>query len=336
MDRRSMCVDYLKGISIFGVVMFHFLAIYLDVPSFIKTASNFGGGGVHVFLICSGFGLALSYHKKMVPWHVFMKKRFFKIYVPYIFIVLVSFFLPYMYMGTDRFKALLSHVFLYKMFIPRYEESFGTQFWFISTIIQFYIVFILIMKFKKRVNKKAFFMISCMISLLWAFATAVLNVYDIRIWNSFFLQYLWEFNLGILLADQFIEKGDLEAETMPVVKLLIVFVLSFAVFVWMAMKGGIYRCFNDVFSVFAFISISLILYKSSFFRKFFLSVHTISYELYLVHILVFSSCFLVWKNTVNNYIIGLMAIILLVFAALILKKGIIFLISNRTISRMNR
>lgn len=41
----------------------------------------------------------------------------------------------------SRMGALFSHIFLYKMFVSDYEMSFGGQLWFISTIIQFYIVF---------------------------------------------------------------------------------------------------------------------------------------------------------------------------------------------------
>ena len=38
------------------------------------------------------------------------------------------------------------------MFIPKYEESFGIQFWFISTIIQFYLLFIPMCKLKEKIG----------------------------------------------------------------------------------------------------------------------------------------------------------------------------------------
>ena len=40
-----------------------------------------------------------------------------------------------------------------------------------------------------------------LISLLWGMLTVLLKTNDMRIWNSFFLQYLWEFILGMKLAE---------------------------------------------------------------------------------------------------------------------------------------
>ena len=76
----------------------------LDKSHFIT-----GGSGVHVFLLCSGFGLYYSYLKKNVNSTQFIKRRFLKIYIPYIIVVLVSAMIPFMYDRSDRIIALLSH-----------------------------------------------------------------------------------------------------------------------------------------------------------------------------------------------------------------------------------
>ena len=105
----------------------HLIQNYLkDTPGIIKTASSVGGTGVHVFFFASGCGLYLSYLRHPMGFVQFIKRRFGKIYLPYIIIVLISACLPWMYSGNDRLMALLSHVFLFKMFVPRYESSFGT------------------------------------------------------------------------------------------------------------------------------------------------------------------------------------------------------------------
>lgn len=44
---------------------------------------------------------------------------------------------------------LLGNLFLFKMFVPELESSMGGQMWFISTIIQFYIAWPLIVKLIK-------------------------------------------------------------------------------------------------------------------------------------------------------------------------------------------
>ena len=50
--------------------------------------------------------------------------------------------------------------------------------------------------------------ISLLISLVWATVTTYLGIDDERIWNSFFLQYLWEFVLGMWLAKIYFEHPE--------------------------------------------------------------------------------------------------------------------------------
>ena len=90
----------------------------------------------------------------------------------------------------NRIQAFLSHLFLYKMFIPEYESSFGNQFWFISTLIQLYIVFIPLCNIKRKLEKK-FFVITFSSSVAWWIFTGTTGLCNERIWGSFFLQYLW-------------------------------------------------------------------------------------------------------------------------------------------------
>lgn len=139
---KNKLVDYAKGFSILAIVLYHLVLFYLKMPNIVKLASNFGGAGVHIFLICSGFGLYYSHLKHPLKFWSFISKRFKKIYIPYIIVILFSFFVPTMYLGKNRLLALLSHVLLFKMFIPMFEESFGVQMWFVSTIIQFYLMFL--------------------------------------------------------------------------------------------------------------------------------------------------------------------------------------------------
>ena len=202
--KRVELVDYLKGFSIFTISLMH-LMFYMDsIPSLIITLSAIGGTGVHVFFLCSGFGLYTSYLHHKIEYIEFLKKRLFKIYVPYIVIILVSFLLPWMYSGNDKVTALLSHVFLFKMFIPQYEESFGAQFWFVSTIFQLYLLFIPMCLLKKSFNNNKLFSIFFMsVSVLWWIFCYFADIGHIRIWGSFCLQYIWEFSLGFVLADAF-------------------------------------------------------------------------------------------------------------------------------------
>lgn len=310
MDKyRWDLIDYLKGISITGVVLFHLISLYLDVPSILKTASYFGGAGVHIFIICSGFGLSLSNHIKPVGWSHFMRKRFLKIYIPYTIIIFISFLTPYMYTNDNRVFALLSHILLFKMFIPKYEDSFGGQFWYISTIFQFYIVFNLLIFLKKRFGVKIFLLFACSCSLAWAIFISITGLYRERIWNSFFLQYLWEFALGIFIADLYIERGKEYFHRIRIWQVLCVTIVSIIVFITMALKGGALKNFNDLFSVLSFGGICYILYNFISFKKIFCWISKFSYELYLTHIITFTSCFHFLSNKLPNLLVGLLALL---------------------------
>ena len=201
---RIQAVDYLKGFSIFTIVLMHLVQSLPAMPQMVQKVFSLGGTGVHVFFLCSGIGLYFSYLKKKTTFPLFIKKRLLKIYIPYIIIVVISFLLPWMYDRNDRFAALLSHIFLFKMFVPQYEESFGIQLWFISTIIQMYLVFIPMCVMKEKLkNDKLFFGIFMAISVLWWLFCYFTHITNVRIWSSFCLQNIWEFALGFVIAGQF-------------------------------------------------------------------------------------------------------------------------------------
>lgn len=54
--KRLYRIEFLRGFLIFTVVMAH-LIIGNGLPKIIDAAASFGGAGVHVFLLVSGFGL---------------------------------------------------------------------------------------------------------------------------------------------------------------------------------------------------------------------------------------------------------------------------------------
>lgn len=67
--------------------------------------------------ICSGFGLYLSYLNKPLTYSQFLKRRFLKVYLPYIIIILVSALIPFYNTSSDKLLQILSHIFLFKMFL---------------------------------------------------------------------------------------------------------------------------------------------------------------------------------------------------------------------------
>ena len=67
------------------------------------------------------------------------------------------------------------------MFFNDLENSFGGQMWFVSTIIQFYLIWPFLLKL---FNKSIGVIYALLISMLWATIVAMLGKSDVRVWNS--------------------------------------------------------------------------------------------------------------------------------------------------------
>lgn len=180
MKQRLEIIDFLRGFSIFTIVLMHLLQSYPINPLFMK-ASSFGGAGVHIFILCSGFGLCLSYLNKPLTYSQFIKRRFTKVYLPYLIVVLVSAMIPFYDTSPNKILQVLSHLFFQDVFNDL-ESSLGGQMWFISTLFQFYIVWFWVLKLFNRPKGVIY---ALLVSLAWATIVAVLGKNEIRVWNSF-------------------------------------------------------------------------------------------------------------------------------------------------------
>lgn len=318
MERKIDLVDYLKGYSIFTIILFHLIQLFnfYNWPNIIRLASNLGGAGVHVFFVCSGFGLYLSYMKKPITYKKFIKKRFLKIYTPYIIVVLLSSCLPIMYSGSDRMIATLSHVFLFKMFVPMYEESFGTHLWFISTIIQFYLIFYVLIWIKNRLGNKKYMVLAIFISLAYGLIVSLLKNSDVRTWNSFFIQYLWEFALGMIFADYYYKKPSVFKKP-NLVWLFILSTMGLVITGITGYLGGVYKIFNDYTSLLGYGGLSVFIYflNIKVINKFFIWINKFSYEWYLVHILIFTCMAFLLQNFTPSIIVFIMVFITSMYSA---------------------
>lgn len=283
MTKKLDIVDFLRGFSITTIVLMHLLQSY-NLPGFLMKATSFGGAGVHVFILCSGFGLYLSHLNKPLGYKDFLKRRFGRIYWPMAVVCIVT-ALWMIYQGRDVLMPLLGNLFLFKMFVPELESSMGGQMWFISTIIQFYIAYPLIIRL---IHKSGGVKTAFVISVLWASIVGLLGYGEERIWNSFFLQYLWEFCLGMKFAEIYVRNP--ERLNIPKWKYLIpICILGMSLTSIMGWLGFPWKLYNDIPSLFGYTSLALMVYKVGInsVNRFFSYTNRFSYEWYLVHILVF-------------------------------------------------
>ena len=321
--------NFLKGFSIFTIALMHLLML-CHFSGALGRAIWFGGAGVHVFILCSGFGLRLSSLNKPLSYGNFLKRRFTKVFYPYVIMVFVwSLWIFF----TERSFPLIevsSHVFLWKMFSTEYHTSLCYPYWFISTIIQFYIAWPIIVKL---MSYRYGLLISLVISLLWSSIVGYLGCENMRPWGSCFLQYLWEFCLGIFLATKYRSSCGKNGWT----KLLFVenykwslcvlgAALGCGVMFAMTKYGGILKLYNDIPSLLGYVSCALIVCKigKTLVTRFFCWINSFAYELYLVHSLIYAVVYYYLKNVLPLYgvllVCFVMAFVAAILYSLFLKK----------------
>lgn len=300
--QRLLIVDYLKGFSIFTISLMHLLMKPIH-SGILLNGILFGGAGVHVFILCSGFGLYLSYCKKPLKFIDFLKRRFSKVWIPYAIAVIFWGIWLQMTAGNFPIKEVTSHLLLYKMFSTELDTSLCYPYWFISTIIQFYLFWPILVKiFKMKWGGCAMLIIS----LSWSTIVGGIGLEEERPWGSFFLQYLWEFGLGMWIAERIHEGKSkmVDVRKMKWLWLLLGAVGGMGLSAIMAWNGGWLKLYNDIPSLLGYLSVALLIYKFDirWFNRFFEWANGFSYELYLIHSLVFAVIAYSLKGNVPLYL----------------------------------
>lgn len=294
MTKKLELIDFLRGFAIFTIAMMHL--VQGSLTGALNKAAAFGGAGVHVFILVSGFGLYLSYLRKPLGYGEFLKKRFGKVYWPYAIAVISWMLWILVSRGTLMWQEVLSHLLLYKMFIHDLDVSFCYPYWFISTIIQFYLCWPLIVRVARVGGGNSSvsgygLLISGLISLSWATVVGLLGYEEFRPWGSCFLQYLWEFVLGMYLAEKYARQPEqFDISQVKWIWILLCAVVGIGLTGFMGWKGGILKLYNDIPSLMGYLSCLLIVYKLGvkYINKFFIWSSGFGYELYLAHSLVYS------------------------------------------------
>lgn len=276
-------VDFAKGFSILAIVIMHYFT-KIDLPSIVRMAFDFGGSGIHLFFMVSGFTLFVSSYENFIQ---FYKKRFLSIIVPYYIAVSLYFFFSLILPGqkTISFYELAGHFLLFKMFDNSIFFSVAFEFWFISTIIQFYILFPLLKRLYLKFGNY-FVIFSVVLSLIYMFSVSYYPQMHKPVLQHLFIRYLWEFIAGFYLMDIFKRKGREFWRVKPIYLLLVFFVSSALVVAGKVYENSLLVPIDDIFNCFAFISFTILVYillsgiKISFL---FVFIGSYSFYLYLIH-----------------------------------------------------
>ena len=201
---------------------FEIISVY---PEYIiqLTISLFGHYGVQIFLFLSAYGLYIKYEKNKLNYLKFIKERIFKLYPAF----LVAIFLWLIYIGLISGKGILplflesSESILYKIlgvsnFIEGELYSLNGPWWFISLILQFYIIFPILLKIDHKYSKYGLLILS-ICSLIIA---SLINL-NIPITGTI-LVHVPEVSLGIYMA----RKGTIKINNYTLFIIFTIFILS--------------------------------------------------------------------------------------------------------------
>jgi peptidoglycan/LPS O-acetylase OafA/YrhL len=299
MHKKIDFISFSRGVAISSIIIMHYLRP-IQMPGIVTKALIFCGAGVHLFFFISGFTLTLSENVSIIN---FFKKRFIQILIPYYIVVTAVFIIEQFYRisSSDTLYAYLGHLFLFRMFDNRIYFSFGYEFWFIATLIQLYLAFPFLQKLLNKTGPTAFLGFSCIVSALWWMFLIFKGFSEVPVLSQFFLQYLWEFALGMYFSIQYKNKGFSFWEKNLFFVIILAFLGIVADLLFISKGGSIGKIINDVPAFIGYTSVVIITYAFfkrvlSWFNTFFITVGTYSYSLYLVHGVLLSILLTIWNR----------------------------------------
>jgi peptidoglycan/LPS O-acetylase OafA/YrhL len=158
--RRIEFLDEWRGIAVLAVFVYHCLGISFNsfhpkwhgwLPDFASSKSflllfpaSWGGSGVAIFFVISGFCIHLSFKQR--PNHRdFFRARFFRIYPPYLIAMLFyGMLFPVTRLqlhSAAGMRQLVSHIFLAHNFYGGWTYAISPSFWSIAVEAQLYLLY---------------------------------------------------------------------------------------------------------------------------------------------------------------------------------------------------
>lgn len=234
-------IDALKAFAILGILLNHFVESFRSYPWFSNPSSTWpdlatrmanifpqegslpfrfvqffgwlGDMGPGVFILLSGFTLTLSALRKPTGLISFYRKRLLRIYPLYMIIHALVLALAVLIFKWDidpfSVKTILSFLGL------RFNESLfffiNPSWWFIWLIIQFYLVFPLLLRFLQKKGILVFGIITLLITLISRYI-GISGIYqgEMFYWMTgmFGGSRLFEFTMGMIFARLMLEQSE--------------------------------------------------------------------------------------------------------------------------------
>lgn len=286
---RIFGLDYLRGISAFGIMAYHLLKWTIGAFSDGNKMEIIGIYGVSLFYILSGLTLFKVYYIKMKPslsdLASFYKKRLYRIFP----LLWIASLLTIYFFKTPFDSKLFFYNFtgLYSIFSLESSISIGS--WSIGNEIVFYLFFPIILYIAKKSNN-IFYLFNLLIFAIYIFFAFYILTNKINLSNQWNL-YINPFNqLFLFLSGFSIGYFFDKIEISNKVLLLVLFFSIVLFFIIPSYRGEINLVtnFNRIGYTFAIILFTLFFYKfkwnlPSVIHKPLLFTGEISYGIYLLH-----------------------------------------------------
>lgn len=172
---------------------------------------TYGWLGVAILFVISGFCIHLSYERQHTKeFRTFFIRRFFRIYPPYLFAIVLFAFIITPYQVPTTLWDLITHVFLFNNLDKTTLHTINSSFWTIGVEVQLYAIYPLLLLVARRFGWG---------TALWLAASVTFSIktYDfiqvrledtlipvpIWLWHGP-LRYWFSWTLGAKLADDFL------------------------------------------------------------------------------------------------------------------------------------
>lgn len=295
-------LDFLRGIAILLVFSFHaYLGIFPGIGNipyngfFIDYSNNqtrilynampflYGWSGVELFLMISGFLIHYGYltNEQSFRWSVFFNKRFWRVYPPYIIVLILVTFLSESSIGWND---IFSHVFLVHNLSDTTFYTINPSFWSLALEAQLYLLYPLFLFIRKKLGTDKTICLVGALFLLFLTGQAIFNVKS-PVYITFALNFWIVWVLGAFIAEQYL-KGAQKVKVKVWHLILVYFLILFFRFT------VIYPyCSILLVTVFHFLLMQWFIYSpagiSRYFPKkvyrFIVFTGIISYSIYLFH-----------------------------------------------------
>ncbi len=250
--------------------------------SFLKSFISFGSLGVNLFIIASGVGLTLSRNHDRTKFFQFIKKRLLRIFPLYWAILAFYLLIEIIKNHPINYIDYAVHFLAIQNFFPQYLLSIAAPFWFISTIIQLYILFPFLYALSKR-----HWVVPIILAILFKIFVAPQLIAFFG-GGRFFTEYIIDFTVGITLGNILVARPQI-FNSKKWLLLIPIFPITFAI--WAFVTFNSYEYSNAVFRLtfqlltmlFCIITFTLSTFFSGKIASFIKLLSTLSFTVFLTH-----------------------------------------------------